>query len=84
MTRIRLREEIQRSLMMEWPRFQERHPRLSAILDHDLMAEQAMQSLDDDDEFQHAMADATAERLGAEVLSGVVLQFIQKWLRALV
>lgn len=83
MNTIRMREEVERALQSEWAGFQQRHPRLAAVLDHELLLEQAMEALDQDEEYRQAIAEATVEHLAGDVLSGIVLRCVQQWLRML-
>ena len=80
---VELRNRIRSAVEVEWATFAERHPRLAAVLDEDLLVEAAVQSLADDPEFRAAMDQAAAVGMGAQVLGDVAQRYIREWLEKL-
>jgi len=84
MSRIKLKDEVQRAIRSEWPAFVVNHPRLAEILDEDLLIEHAVETLRNDAEYQETMKTAVAANIGAEVVRGVIVRLVGKFLRRLI
>ena len=80
MNRVELRNRVRSAVGVEWSTFAQRHPRLAAVLDEDLLVEAAVQSLADDPEFRTAMDQAAAVGMGAQVLGDVAQRYVREWL----
>lgn len=75
---ISLRDEVQKALAVEWPKFAADHPRLAAAVDQTLLVEQAVASIADSAEFRSAMEEAATAQSGGW-LTDLVRQFVMKW-----
>jgi hypothetical protein len=60
MTRIELRRQIELAISQDWPAFVQSHPKLAAVLDQNLLVEEAARALEDDPQYTSAMAQALA------------------------
>ena len=81
---IDMKDVVRQAVQSQWPGFAERHPRLAAVLDQDLVIASAIESMADDAEYQEAMATAQAVGAGANVIADVVTHFVARWIRQLV
>ena len=84
MTNVNLRDELSRAVRMEWLAFQQRHPRLAAVLDEGLLVEQVMASIQEDDEYRQAMEQAAAAGMAGEAIMGIIQRYVRDWLRRLI
>jgi hypothetical protein len=84
MLTVSLRDEVQKALATEWKTFAQRHPRLAAVIDQNVLMEQAVASLADDPEFREAMEGAAAAGLAAGVVVDTVRRYVMEFLRRLV
>ena len=84
MDTIDVKEQVRRAVASEWPRFEQNHPKLAAVLDETLVVESAVASIADDPEYREAMDAAGAIGTGAEVVASVIQRLVGQWLRQLV
>ena len=78
-----LKDEVQRAIESEWPGFEQNHPRLAAIIDQNLLAEQAAASIVDDPECQQALQDSTATGLPPEAAPEAIARFVRTHIHTL-
>ncbi|HRK32405.1 MAG TPA: hypothetical protein PLD59_15175 [Tepidisphaeraceae bacterium] len=79
MSRIYLKGEVERAMTTSWQAFAEEHPRLAAVLDRQVLIEEATQALRSDGEFNRTLQRAQAAGMVAEC----VRDFVEQWLRRL-
>jgi hypothetical protein len=84
MKTIDLRREVEAAIQQSWGDFETAHPRLASVLDQELVIEGAMQSLSENADYQHAMADAAAAGVLVESAGSLVGEFVKDWLGRLV
>jgi hypothetical protein len=83
MTTIDLRREVARVLMDRWPEFASAHPRLAAVIDQQLLVEQAAHRLAADPAYQRAMARALAAGYALDQLRAVVAEHAMRYVKTL-
>jgi hypothetical protein len=81
MTTIQLKEEVRRAIHQSWDTFAAQHPNLAAVIDQELLVEQAMQSIADDPEYRTAMEQSSAVGIGMAAVVSFVERFISRFLR---
>jgi hypothetical protein len=79
-----VKDQIREALAMEWPAFQARHPNLAAVLDQELLIDQATAQLADDPEYKKAMTEAQAIGMTAQTAVQIARGFIQDWIAQLI
>jgi hypothetical protein len=84
MTNIQLKEEVRRAIHQNWDTFAAQHPNLAAVIDQELLVEQAMQSIADDPEYRTAMEQSNAVGIGMQALVSFVERFISRFLRQII
>jgi len=84
MTTEDLKRNVRAAIASEWQAFEATHPKLAAVIDETMLVDAAVESLDDDPEYQETMADATAMGNAAQVMTDFVAGFVRRWLRQLV
>jgi len=84
MTRIELRRQIELAISRDWPAFVESHPKLAAVLDQNLLVEEAAGALEDDPHYIEVMAQALAQGTTVQAITDLVGHFVQDWLRRLI
>lgn len=84
MVTVSVREEVQKALAAEWTEFAQRHPRLAAVIDQQVLMEQAAASLGDDPAFRAAMEEAAAAGKAAEIVVEAVRRYVVGFLKRLV
>jgi len=84
MTTDDLKRNVRAAIASEWQAFEATHPRLASVIDETMLIDAAVESLDDDQEFQETMADATAMGNAAQAMSDFVQKFVRQWLKALI
>ena len=77
-----LRDEVQRAIESEWPGFEQNHPRLAAIIDQDLLAEQATASLADDPECRQMLKEGSLG-LAVEAAPQAIARFVRTHIHTL-
>jgi hypothetical protein len=77
---ISLREQVRDAVQRAWPAFAEEHPRLSRVLDTEMILSGATEVVSEDAEYLEAMAAAQA----AESIAEIVHRVVGRWLRTLV
>lgn len=84
MTRIELRRQVELAISQDWPAFAQSHPKLAAVLDQNLLVEEAANALEDDPNYIEVMGQAMAQGTAAQALIDLVGHFVQDWLRRLI
>ncbi|MCC6422402.1 MAG: hypothetical protein IT447_02910 [Phycisphaerales bacterium] len=84
MTRIELRRQVELAISQDWPGFSQSHPKLAAVLDQNLLVEEAILALEDDPQYIAAMANAMAHGTLAQAMNELIARFVQDWLRRLI
>ena len=84
MTTNDLRNEIRRALRTVWPAFATAHPRLAMLMDDDLVLDAAVERFGDDPDYQDALADASARRVGDREMARLIRGLTKRWLQTLI
>lgn len=82
MTSISLRDEVCKTLAVEWQGFRQRHPRLAAVIDQNILLEQAVACIADDPGFRAAMEEAAGLATSASLVEAI-RKFVGDWLGGL-
>jgi len=83
MDRIELKEIVKRAIARKWDAFAADHPHLAGVIDQELLAEGATQSLADDPEYQRAMEQSHAVGIGIEAIISFVDRLVAEFLNRL-
>jgi hypothetical protein len=75
-----LRQMISQSLGQQWETFREHHPMLATVIDQDVATEQCMRDLREDPQLQEALRQVEMAGLAQEVLQGLVVSLVKKWM----
>ena len=84
MLTINLKEEVQKAVALEWPKFAAEHPRLAEAIDQSVLVEQATTSLADDPAYRAAMENAAAAGGTGEAIIALIAQFVGDWIKRLI
>lgn len=84
MNTIELKQVVRIAIKNGWEAFAADHPRLAAVMDEQLLVEQATQSIADDPEFQHALSQASVIGITADSVVQLAQRFVTRWLWGLV
>lgn len=75
-----LRKVIENAIDANWQQFQTNHPRLAAVIDRDLLIEEAQRQLDRDPEYQAALVKAQLVGQAGDYVQQLAVQLIDKLL----
>ncbi len=75
-----LRKLIETAIDANWEQFQTNHPRLAAVIDRNLLIEEAQRQLDRDPDYQAALAKAQLLGQSADYLQQLATQLLDKLL----
>lgn len=83
-SRISLKEEVERAVQREWPAFAESHPKLAAVLSEDLVVAGAVEAVSEDPDFREAMQAAAQAGFLAESIAALVHRLVGRWIKTLI
>jgi hypothetical protein len=83
MTAQEKKQLVEQAIGSEWTSFAERHPLLARALDRDLLTEHVADRIEDDPDFQRALANARAVSAGFEGLQSTVKRLVRGILAAI-
>jgi hypothetical protein len=84
MTKSQLKDNVRAAIHSGWDAFAQDHPRLAAVLDEELLIEQATQSIADDPQYQQTMSQASVTGIAADSLAPLIQKLVTRWLWGLV
>jgi hypothetical protein len=83
MLKIDLKSEVRKVVAGEWEQFAAAHPRLAAVVDQELLVEEAMASIGDDPGYRQAIETASTTGLLTATVAQIVRGFVADWLKRL-
>lgn len=84
MLNVNLKEQVRQALAGTWEEFATSHPRLAEAIDRDVLVEQATASLLEDPAYRAAMDEAATLAAPMGLLSFLVKQGVELYLRRLI
>lgn len=83
MNTIDVKAHVRQAIDSSWDQFQRYHPHLANVIDRELLAEAAAQSLGDDPQFQDAMQRSSGLGIAASTLTDLIPQLVKRFLERL-
>lgn len=83
MLEINLKEIVQQAVGKEWQAFAADHPNLARVLDETLLVQEVTKHLQDDPEYQKALAEAEIAGQAAQKITELARELVGKWLNGI-